>query len=191
MSFIQSDTWYILGGGKSAQKYLNLPLYPVLTLNAAVGYYQGAATTCLDRHFATKDYQKEWEALGKNAHAMFRVANKCIMDYATVWPICNGEKPQKDKFIHNGKTCGLSAISLVVWGLRIPDKPVTIYLLGYDMDEANENWMGTKIVPRHHRDRIISEFGTWAEEWASWGDVHIYNTNPASALKCFPIREIT
>lgn len=185
-NYITNDTWYILGSGASAAQYLDRGLWPILSVNCAVIHPGTTATTTVDRHFATKNYPDQWKALGPNAHVLFKLKMPNLLPDATFWDTCDPAIPEKGKVARCGRSSGLTAISLAVMGLGAK----TVYLLGYDMEEANQNWQGLQGQPkRTHREQLIVDFEKWFKVFQSWG-VEIYNTNPQTCLVGCPIKEL-
>ena len=182
---ITSPTWYILGTGLSAQKYLSSSIYPVLGLNYAIQHPHIHAITSCDRHFPRKLHTQQWVDLGSNAHCLFTLSDHSLLPHATWWKFTHGTTPSPDRLITNAQNTGLSAINLCIYGLGARE----IYLMGYDFDLSNKKWTHEPQVERTHRERILAAYTESAPIYREWG-VQIYNTNPQSRLTCFPYKEI-
>ena len=182
--------FYLLGCGSSAK---GIDFQSLRTKGALLGITQSALhTECdhiftLDLSFATT-HSDLFKKYGKNGHITTFANNRREKpDGSTHWIREDGVPPTRTPHhlgtgLRGCPNAGLTAINLAV---QLGAKE--IYLLGFDMEEANAYWCerGPDSAIRYHREGILENFRYCSGFYKDWG-VSIMNASLNSCIDCFP-----
>lgn len=180
--------WYVLGGGRSAGAFDLSELRrkgTLLGVNRAALHTPCDVVFSLDRPFMVR-YRDELGRYDGEVHvcvpSKFR---KLAPPGATIWnrigdTLPTGAPGTISHGLTGGGNSGLSALNLAAHlGAR------RIFLLGFDMEPENGCWYGDFPGPRPTRTKVLKNFRYCAPWYAEHG-IEVVNTNPNSAIDCFP-----